>query len=268
MEKIIIILIIICLTRGEKTIKKGVQAEPTPMCVWEGAPPNGPVIYKRPPQQADPPVQDCIPIQNGTLGGCCNYTQMLYFTEKFKTAISFFGGCPACVNNIHTTWCHYDCDPYQASFVSTTNHEDGQPLLYPKLTMCRRWAKAVYESCQWVHFVSSMWPTYEAFWITQGGDTLPIAVEVLYPENDDDPFALCPLDELEKCEDSCDCLTCPIACQSGQMPPYENDEKKVGAISQFNFWMIIGCSLIGIMFLFVIFKRSQEFFKEKKLQTF
>ncbi|KAJ3442302.1 npc intracellular cholesterol transporter 1 [Anaeramoeba flamelloides] len=212
-------------------------------CAMQG---NPLVIHRQPPQ----PFPDMIICKKFESAACCNMSQDILFKNEWKQAISFMGSCPACLDNLQNTWCNYACGPNQRRYVSTVSHTDGDPIQKPVFKMCRRWAKSVYESCQWVHFVRSMWPTYEEFWQTQAERAIPKPVTIEYPDDDDDPSAFCPLDELIHCEDTCSCLSCPPGCENASNLKYEKkDIKKIWNVLAFNFW--VGC-LIGILSLLLI----------------
>ncbi|KAJ5070171.1 npc intracellular cholesterol transporter 1 [Anaeramoeba ignava] len=260
--KIIFTLIIIVIINENNKVL-GVED----ICALQGHPP---VVWKHPPININLTGLACEPYQdlyNHT--ACCNDSQAAFFKNNFQTAVNFFGSCPACINNLYFTWCGYTCSPEQGNYITTQNQVDGEPLILPNFTVCRDWAKAVYDSCKWVHFVQSMWPTYEAFWITQGQQAIPNEVLFVYTDDDDDPNAFCPMDQIQNCEDNCDCIVCPTACESGKGITYENDDCKFLHMDCFNAELGGLIILIGIGFITVIVsrivKRNQE--SPKKLKA-
>ncbi|KAJ3425613.1 npc intracellular cholesterol transporter 1 [Anaeramoeba flamelloides] len=214
------------------------------MCAWRGTIYNGgPYIWNNKPIPPEEPLVDCFDYSKKS---CCNSSESEYFKEQFATAVQFFAGCPACVHNLHTIWCAYDCDPYQATYVSTEPKTNGAVYKTANFSICRRFAKKVYESCQWVHFVRSMWPTYEIFWETQANRVAPRPITIIYPEDDNDPNTYCPMDKIQRCEDYCDCISCPPGCESTNDVKYKDNSKKIGKLSQFQFWCVMIGSIIAL----------------------
>ncbi|KAJ3443258.1 npc intracellular cholesterol transporter [Anaeramoeba flamelloides] len=229
----------------------------TPGCMVQGYPPKH---LEEQPQ----PLENMEICQWYENSACCNYSQQHFFYTNFVTAVNFFGGCPGCLNNIRRTWCGYTCGPAQKHYI-TTKVKLGEEPKHPNFTICRRWAKAVYESCQWIHFAKSMWQTYEEFWVTQGSEAVPVQILITYPEDDDDPNAFCPLDELQKCEDTCDCLNCPPGCENSSDIKYKDDDKKIGGLTPLKFWIVLIGSIIGASFLVVVSVRiAKSVLKGKK----
>ncbi|KAJ5077631.1 npc intracellular cholesterol transporter 1 [Anaeramoeba ignava] len=232
-------------------------------CRFQG---NPPLVWEKPPQPYNLTNLACFEYYDYFDGHvCCNASQALFFKENFAEAVSFFGSCSACLKNIYFTWCNYACHPNQSDYVNSSNHVNGEPLQNPTFKICRRWAKQVYESCQFVPFVSAMWPTYVAFWLTQAASAIPVPVTLEFPPNDqdDDPNYWCPLDKIRPCQDECDCLVCPSACEGTNDISYIDNDCKVGKLSCFTFYLILGCSFIGFAFLFSIIRRI--IFRNKKV---